>query len=141
MADIEALTSMISGLESKSAYSRLKPLMPTIDRKIKDGVRRAEIHEMLIAHGIEISAGSFYTYLWRYRKKNFGTAKSEMDSSSVSSPAHEDGDVKVTQVDKDAGGTTAVCGRQALDLLSNSEARDKFTEQFFIKPSVRRKKT
>jgi hypothetical protein len=110
MADIEALTSMISGLESKSAYSRLKPLMPTIDRKIKDGVRRAEIHEMLIAHGIEISAGSFYTYLWRYRKKNVGTAKSAMESSSVSSPAHEDGDVKVTQVDKDAGALLPFAG-------------------------------
>ena len=34
MTDIKTLESMIGGLETNTAYGRLEPLMPTIDRKI-----------------------------------------------------------------------------------------------------------
>ncbi len=139
MADIEALTSMISGLESKSAYSRLKPLMPTIDRKIKDGVRRAEIHAMLTAHGIEISAGSFNTYLWRYRKNNVGTVKPAPKSVSWVSLEQQGTDVKDLQVDQEARSTTVGYEPPTDDLLTNSEARERYAEQFFTRPSILRK--
>lgn len=134
MTDIETLTSSIAGLESKSAYARLKPLMPAIDRKIKEGVRRAEIHELLTAHGIEISAGSFYTYLWRYRKGNSGTAKTTQVGNSGTLP--ELGDVNVTQVDRD-GGDAVVYEPSFEDLLSSPEAREKFADQFFTQPPRR----
>lgn len=70
MADTDQLKTMISGLAGKTVYGQLEPLMPDIDRKIKEGVPRAEIHQLITAQGNEISAGTFYNYLHRYRKRN-----------------------------------------------------------------------
>lgn len=140
MADIEALTSMLSGLKSKSAYSQLKPLMPLIDRKIKEGVRRSEIHEMLTAQGIDISAGSFYTYLSRYRKKHADTMKSAMDAHLVLSPGDQGVDVKPLDAEQEALSMPAADATPH-NLFLSPDALDRYTEQYFRRPPLRRNKT
>lgn len=128
MTDIKTLESMIGGLETNTAYGRLEPLMPTIDRKIKEGVRRADIHEMITAHGIEISAGSFYTYLWRYRKRNSGNAKSAKPNNPLPSPMVQNGNFGEVQVGQDE--TISSMQPSITELLRSEQARDKFAAQF-----------
>ena len=70
MADSTELKSMISGLAGKSLYSQLDPLMPDIDQKIKEGVPRADIYQLLVTQGIEITEATFYNYLYRWRKRH-----------------------------------------------------------------------
>ena len=131
MTDIKTLESMIRGLESNTAYGRLEPLMPTIDRKIKEGVRRADIHEMITAHGIEISAGSFYTYLWRYRKRNSGNARSAKSNNPLQSPVVQNGNSGTVQVDQDdKEATTSSMQPSITELLRSEKARDEFSAQF-----------
>ena len=128
MTDIKTLESMIGGLETNTAYGRLEPLMPTIDRKIKEGVRRADIHEMITAHGIEISAGSFYTYLWRYRKRNSGNAKLAKPNTPLPSPVVQNGNFVEVQVDQDK--TISSMQPSITELLRSEQARDEFAAQF-----------
>lgn len=128
MTDIKTLESMIGGLETNTAYGRLEPLMPTIDRKIKEGVRRADIHEMITAHGIEISAGSFYTYLWRYRKRNSGNAKSAKPNNPLPSPVVQNGNFGEVQVGQDE--TISSIQPSITELLRSEQARDEFAAQF-----------
>lgn len=128
MTDIKTLESMIGGLETNTAYGRLEPLMPTIDRKIKEGVRRADIHEMITAHGIEISAGSFYTYLWRYRKRNSGNVKSAKTNNPLPSPVAQNGNFEEVQVDPDE--TISSMQPSITELLRSEQARDEFAAQF-----------
>lgn len=141
MTDIETLKSMIAGLESKTAYGRLEPLMPTIDRKIKDGVRRADIHEMITAHGIDISAGSFYTYLWRYRKRNSSNAKATKSNSPLPSPMVQPGDERAMQVEQDTKKiTTSSTPPSIEELLTSEKARDEFSAQFMNSRPLRHSK-
>lgn len=128
MTDIKTLESMIGGLETNTAYGRLEPLMPTIDRKIKEGVRRADIHEMITAHGIEISAGSFYTYLWRYRKRNSGNVKSAKPNNPLPSPVVQNGNFGEVQVGQDE--TISSIQPSITELLRSEQARDEFAAQF-----------
>lgn len=128
MTDIKTLESMIGGLETNTVYGRLEPLMPTIDRKIKEGVRRADIHEMITTHGIEISAGSFYTYLWRYRKRNSGNAKSAKPNNPLPSPVVQNGNLGEVQGDQDE--TISSMQPSITELLRSEQARDEFAAQF-----------
>ena len=141
MTDIETLKSMIAGLESKTAYGRLEPLMPTIDRKIKDGVRRADIHEMITAHGIDISAGSFYTYLWRYRKRSSSNAKATKSNSPLPSPMVQPGDERAMQDEQDTKETTRSSTPPSIEeLLTSEKARDDFSAQFMNSRPLRHSK-
>lgn len=139
MTDTEKLKSMISGLEGKTMSSRLQPLMPDIDRKIKEGVPRSEIYKLIIEQGINITEGTLYTYLYRYRKKiskadkkdypektqNQKNTKFEQNGNSEKKPESEKLNAEPT-LD---------------DMLSNENSREEFTNKFMTNKPILRKKS
>ena len=143
MTDTDQLKTLISGMRGKSAYSQLESLMPEIDRKIREGVPRAEIHKAITAQGIEISEGTFYNYLYRYRKKkNSGDSKLNTATMQNGNSAPAQGTVPKTEVAQEGKPTefqteesrTEPVQESADDLpkdfLSNPDAREKYAEQF-----------
>lgn len=141
MADTDQLKTMISGLAGKTVYGQLEPLMPDIDRKIKEGVPRAEIHQLITAQGIEISAGTFYNYLHRYRKRNSITEAPGKASNKPKPPVVQNGNSEAVEVKPDAVSSPAPDSEPSVsDLLSNEQSREDFTNQFMQRPSIRRSK-
>lgn len=142
MADTDQLKSMISGLAGKTVYGQLEPLMPDIDRKIREGVPRAEIHKLITAQGIEISAGTFYNYLHRYRKRNSINAAPGKTSSKQKPPVVQNGNSEAVEVKPEAVSSPTPDSEPSVsDLLSNEQSREDFTNQFMQRPSIRRSKT
>ena len=141
MVDTDQLKTMICGLTSKTLYGQLEPLMPEIDRKIKEGVPRAEIHQLITAQGIEISAGTFYNYLHRYRKRNSITEAPGKASNKPKPPVVQNGNSEAVEVKPDAVSSPAPDSEPSVsDLLSNEQSREDFTNQFMQRPSIRRSK-
>lgn len=141
MTDTDKLKSMIASLEGQTVYSRLEPLMADIDRKIKGGVPRTEIYEIIKAQGFEISEGSFYTYLYRYRKRNSIQASPGKTSSKPTPPiAVQNGNSEPAVVVEEpvVESSTVQLQEPALDLLSNENSREEFTNQFMQRPSIRK---
>lgn len=141
MTDTDQLKSMIASLEGQTVYSRLAPLMPDIDQKIKGGVPRAEIYEIIKAQGFEISEGSFYTYLYRYRKRNSINAAPGKTSSKPKPPVVQNGNSEAVEVKPEAVSSLAPDSEPSVnDLLSNEQSREDFTNQFMQRPPIRRGK-
>lgn len=148
MADTDQLKTMISGLAGKTVYGQLEPLMPEIDRKIREGVPRAEIHQLITAQGIEISQGTFYNYLHRYRKRNSTTA-SPATKATQAKPSNKIAPPPVVQngnseaaVDEPETESSKMqhVEPSPADLLSNEQSREEFANQFMTRPSIRRGK-
>lgn len=55
-------------LQPTTLTGRLKPLWPTIDRKLNEGVKAKKIIQTLKENGLDIKERVFYTYLYRYRE-------------------------------------------------------------------------
>ena len=141
MTDTDKLKSMIASLEGQTVYSRLEPLMPDIDAKIKGGVPRAEIYEIIKSQGFEISEGSFYTYLYRYRKRNSKQASPVKTSNKPAPPpVRQNGNSEPAVVvdESEAESSKVQIIEPALDLLSNEHSREEFTNQFMQRPSIRK---
>lgn len=145
MTDTDQLKSMISGLATKTIYGQLEPLMPEIDKRIKEGVPRAEIHELIRAQGIEISQGTFYNYLHRYRKRNqkSATPRKAENKTEIAKERNGNSAIAVPEVipEPDTIETESASSEPSLDdLLKNEKAREEYTDQFMTRPP-RRKKT
>lgn len=146
MTDTEKLKSLISGLEGKTTFSRLEPLMPDIDRKIKEGVPRSELHRLITEQGIDISEGVFYTYLYRYRKRNSKTAT---PSKAVNKPILEQPQngnsapvLQETTPDTSLPAEVKDEAEPSLDeMLKSDQSREEFTNQFMTQRPIRRKKS
>lgn len=144
MTDTEKLKSLISGLEGKTTYSRLEPLMPDIDRKIKEGVPRAEIHKLITEQGIEITEATFHTYLQRYRKRNSTTATKEKPSSKQPALSEQNGNSAQVQEEPTLSPLPAKVVNEVEpsldDMLTNEQSREEFSNQFMTNRPIRRKK-
>lgn len=148
MADTDQLKTMISGLAGKTVYGQLEPLMPEIDRKIREGVPRAEIHQVITAQGIEISQGTFYNYLHRYRKRNSTTASPSTKAAPVKPsnkstppPVVQNGNSEAAVDEPEAESSKMQYVESSpTDLLSNEQSREEFANQFMTRPSIRRGK-
>ena len=144
MTDTEKLKSLISGLEGKTTYSRLEPLMQDIDRKIKEGVPRAEIHKLITAQGINITEATFHTYLQRYRKRNSTIATKEKPSNKQQTLSEQNGNSAQPKEEQTPSQLPAQVENEASpslnDMLTNENAREEFTNQFMTTRPIRRKK-
>jgi hypothetical protein len=145
MTDTDQLKTMISGLATKTVYGQLEPLMPEIDRRIREGVPRAEIHKLITAQGIEISEGTFYNYLHRYRKRNTKTATPSKAAIKPNLEQPQNGNsAPVPQEPKPDTSLQAEVKDEAepsLDeMLKNEQSREEFTNQFMTQRPIRRKK-
>ncbi|CAM5365745.1 hypothetical protein SSTU70S_05677 [Stutzerimonas stutzeri] len=146
MTDTDQLKTMISGLATKTVYGQLEPLMPEIDRRIREGVPRAEIHKLITAQGIEISEGTFYNYLHRYRKRN---AKTATPAKAVTKPILEQPQngnsapgQKETTPDTPLSVEVKDEAEPSLDeMLKSDQSREEFTNQFMTQRPIRRNKS
>ena len=142
MTDTDKLKSMIASLEGQTVYSRLEPLMADIDRKIKGGVPRTEIYEIIKAQGFEISEGSFYTYLYRYRKRNSIQASPGKTSTKPTPPiAVQNGNSEpAVSLDESVAEPeeTQVVGNP-LNLLTDEKSREEFANQYMQRPPLRKR--
>lgn len=64
----EALKGLVAGIPSATLAAKLRPVMPEIDRRVREGVRHDEIVATLNANGVALSLNTFRTYLYRWRK-------------------------------------------------------------------------
>jgi hypothetical protein len=64
------LEARIEALTGRTAATRLRAVMPVIDRKVREGVRHEDIVQALEAAGLRLSLNTFRSYLYRYRKRN-----------------------------------------------------------------------
>ena len=141
MVDTDQLKTMICGLTSKTLYGQHEPLMPEIDRKIREGVSRADIHQLITARGIEISAGTFYNYLYRYRKRNSISAPPCKTGNYPKPALVQDGNFELTVVEPETESSTVRAYKPApADILSNENSREEFANQFMARPPLFRKR-
>lgn len=66
----DALADALKALAPKTKAGKVRDLMPLIEEKLEQGVRIAEILEVLKAGGLELSEGTFKNYLHRIRSRH-----------------------------------------------------------------------
>ncbi|MDF4211163.1 hypothetical protein P2W50_31415 [Pseudomonas protegens] len=141
MADTDQLKSMISGLAAKTVYGRLEPLFPEIEQKIKEGVPRADIYQLIKSQGFDISAGTFYNYLHRYRERKKKQHVSG-NGRSPGAPAQQNGNSAASlgsgevEVEVETPSASVNIEPSISDMLSNHKSREDFTSQFMQKKPI-----
>lgn len=136
--DRAAAKQAIARLEPRSAAGRLRELMPEIERKVREGVRYADIVAALEEGGIKIGLETFRKYLHRYRKARSGDVRARRadghsDSSSVrdaetqATPDSPDDMVKASPTPDD----------DRVRAMLDPRERDEFAEQFIESPTLR----
>ncbi|RQP38477.1 conjugal transfer protein TraD [Burkholderia ubonensis] len=80
------LKTEIEAIELTTKAAKLRKLMPTIEAKLAEGVRAAEVVETLRRCGLDLTIGTFRNYLHQYRVKHRrgGTPASSPSCESVS---------------------------------------------------------
>ncbi|PAJ87802.1 conjugal transfer protein TraD [Burkholderia ubonensis] len=63
------LTQALTAIEPKTKAAKVREVMPVIEQRIAAGVRIADILKTLRDGGIELTAATLKSYLYRYRKK------------------------------------------------------------------------
>lgn len=144
MADTDQLKSLISGLAAKTVYSRLEPLFPEIEEKIKEGVPRADIHQLIQAQGFDISAGTFYNYLHRYRarkkkEKELANSKGNRSGALIQQNGNSAVATTIGENEGPAQTTSVEVEPTVNDMLSNQQSREDFTNQFMQKKPIFKK--
>jgi hypothetical protein len=62
------LRDRINALSGQTMASKLRKVMPDIDRKVREGVKHEDIVSALKEAGLKLSLTTFRTYFYRYRK-------------------------------------------------------------------------
>lgn len=84
--DMERLLEALRAVPVRTLSGQLKPFMPLIEERMRDGVRLSQIIEVLESNGLPIQIGTLRKYLTRYRQsqrnsnatvKTTGTPKPE----------------------------------------------------------------
>ncbi|KAF3458046.1 conjugal transfer protein TraD [Ralstonia nicotianae] len=68
------LKAQIEAIKLTTKAAKLRKLMPSIEAKLAEGVRAAEIVETLRKGGLDLTMGTFRNYLHQYRVKQHGKA-------------------------------------------------------------------
>lgn len=108
--------------------------MPEIERKVREGVRYADIVAALEEGGIKVGLETFRKYLHRYRKARRGDLRarradghSVRDAETQATPDSSDDMVKASPTPDD----------DRVRAMLDPRERDEFAEQFFESPTLR----
>lgn len=66
--EVEKVLKALQAVPVTTLAGRLKPLLPVIDQRQRDGVRLEQVVEILASGGIPIQIGTLRKYLTRYRQ-------------------------------------------------------------------------
>ncbi|VVE85397.1 conjugal transfer protein TraD [Pandoraea sputorum] len=95
------LKARIEALKRSTKAARLRQLMPSIEAKLAEGVRAAEIVEALRHGGLELTIATFRNYLYQYRARhpNKSTERPEVPGGpqTAGAPASPRPEVCVSQ--------------------------------------------
>ena len=142
MADTAKTEAMVLGLETPKLTMRaqLEPLMPAIIRQLDAGVPRSDIHKIVVSQGFDVKERVFYTYISRYRKKTSPSETPVTRKKPVppTKPQNGNSEPVVVADESQAESSTVHIIEPALDLLSNENSREEFTNQFMQRPSIRK---
>ena len=142
MADTAKTEAMVLGLETPKLTMRaqLEPLMPAIIRQLDAGVPRSDIHKIVVSQGFDVKERVFYTYISRYRKKTSPSETPVARKKTVppTKPQNGNSEQPVVVDESQAESSTVQVIEPALDLLSNENSREEFTNQFMQRPSIRK---
>lgn len=77
---VNEVAEALTRVRGKTKAARLRPLLPIIDRKVREGVEHGELVEELNRYGFDLNVHTFRTNLYRYRRKlREGDAKHKDD--------------------------------------------------------------
>ena len=66
---VDAALRAIGAIEPDSMAARLRPLLPAIDSKLKEGASFTALHKALGGAGFDIALATLRTYVQRYRRQ------------------------------------------------------------------------
>jgi hypothetical protein len=78
------LKHSLEKLQARTKAGKLRGLMPTIEAKLKEGIRHVDIIRLLNEQGFKLSEHTYRSYLQRYRKKQAAAKKSPAVRARVS---------------------------------------------------------
>lgn len=120
------LKAQIEAIKLTTKAAKLRKLIPSIEAKLADGVRAAEIVETLRKGGLDLTMGTFRNYLHQYRvmqRKTVGQQQKPIGPRPADRPASSQLDESVSY-DTDSSGTPtprAPISMQELDRLMNPD--------------------
>lgn len=125
----------IQAVPERTLAARLRPLMPEIDRKVREGVRHEDLVAALVAEGLVVSLNTFRVNLFRYRQRA-GAAPARMEPAGPSSavlaeapgPEMPEEGRRVAAVEEAPVDATRALS-EALDPRKRAEAADKYLTQ------------
>ncbi|WP_334666623.1 hypothetical protein [Streptomyces cyaneofuscatus] len=88
MAD-DPIKSALLSLTAKTTTGQLREMLPLIEQKLAAGVKHEEILEVLNAHGLNLTLGSYKTMLYRIRQRSqkaTGTAQLDIPGERPTGP-------------------------------------------------------
>jgi hypothetical protein len=65
----DSIKSALLSLTAKTTTGQLREMLPLIEEKLAAGVKHEEILEVLNAHGLNLTLGSYKTMLYRIRQR------------------------------------------------------------------------
>lgn len=112
--------------------------MPEIDRKVRDGVRYADIVAALEEGGVKIGLETFRKYLHRWRKAQGGDGRTRRSSDDNGSSAVRDPARQATpDSSDDIVKASPPADNDRVRAMLDPKARDEFAEQFIESPTLR----
>jgi len=128
---------MLEGLRNltiRTKSGRLRTLMPVIEERLAAGVSQQDIVNVLREGGIDLTLGTFKSYLHRHRAKLRDRPTNPDAANSVSPRLARglltDADTPPGGVDVDAGSSDSLAEQLTLEDLFDAKKSDAFTDQY-----------
>lgn len=131
------MDQMLEGLRNltiRTKSGRLRALMPVIEERLTAGVSQQDIVNVLREGGIDLTLGTFKSYLHRHRAKLRDRPANPATANSVSPrlarSLSTDADTPPGEIDVDAGSSDPLAEQSTLADLLDARKNDAFTDQY-----------
>lgn len=108
------LQAMAKNTDRRNKFARFRELAPSIEAALGAGIKYETVREQLSADGLDLSVGTFRTYLSRVRLAKSQSRQKQQDSPPAPTP-----DRKESQQETD-GNESASWNPQTLSALRNN---------------------
>lgn len=138
----------LEALKPQPVAARLRPYLPAIDKKMREGVSASKIVETLKRHGLELDTQALYLNLSRWRAAT-GTSRARKvlkdkpvagtiaaDAVPIAKPSLPAGGEPRTEDSTDVIVSDASDDR-SLEAMLDPKRGEKFAEQFMKRPPAR----
>lgn len=109
------LQAMAKNTDRRNKFARFRELAPSIEAALGAGIKYETVREQLSADGLDLSVGTFRTYLSRVRLAKSQSRQKQQDSPPTPTP-----DKKESQQETD-GNESASWNPQTLSALRNNQ--------------------